>query len=80
MAPRLNYQDAIFNHTIASHQRLLNLQTTRFSTQNFLNNLLNESADSPFFAIKQSVMTCLLAISQNKLTQRTTQEFQYSLH
>lgn len=80
MAPRLSYQDQIFNHTITSHQKLLNLQATRFSTQFFIVNLLNDSPDSPFFAIKHSILTCLLAISQNKLSQRITQEFQYSLH
>jgi hypothetical protein len=72
MAPRLSYQDMILNFSISSHQRLLNLKSTRFSSQLFLSHLLDESPDSPFFAIKQSVMTCLLAISQNKLSQKTT--------
>lgn len=79
MAPRLSYQDLIFNHIISSHQRLLNLHSTRFSSQFFIQNLLNDSPDSSFFAIKSSVLTCLLAISHNRLSQRIVQEFQYCL-
>ena len=52
LAPRLSYQDLILNNTMPSLQKLLNLTSTRFSSQFFFQNILNESSESPFFAIK----------------------------
>ena len=75
MADMLNYQDKTLNLTINSIVKLLNLNATRFSSQFFLHNLFNENSQSPFFKIKQSVLTCFLAIAQDKLTPRTTLEF-----
>ena len=59
--------------------KLLNLSASKFSSQFFLDNLLNSNPDLPFFKIKSSVTTCLMAIAQDKLTNKTTQEFQNCL-
>ena len=72
LADMLNYQDKTLNHTIPSLVKLLNLNATRFSSQFFLRNLFNENSESPFFRIKQSILSCFLAIAHSKLTPRTT--------
>ena len=79
LAERLNYQDKTLNFTINSLLKLLNLSATRFSSQFFLDNLLNINPNLPFFKIKTPIITCLMAIAINKLTSRTTQEFQNCL-
>lgn len=79
IAERLSYQDKTLNFTINSLLKLLNLSATKFSSQNFLNNLLKSNPDLPFFKIKTPIITCLMAIAQNRLTLSTTQEFQNCL-
>lgn len=59
--------------------KLLNLPSTKFSSQFFLDNLLSNSPEQPFFKIRAPIIQCLLAIAQNRLTPRTTQEFQNCL-
>ena len=79
VAEFLNYQDKTLNVTINSLLKLLNLSATKFSSQFFLDNLLNSNHNLPFFKIKTPIITCLTAIAQDKLTGRTTQEFQNCL-
>ena len=63
LAERLNYQDKTLNYTINSQLKLLNLAATKFSSQFFLDNLLSQNADLPFFKIKTPILTCMLAIA-----------------
>lgn len=63
VAERLNYQDKTLNYTINSLTKLLNLAATRWSSQMFLDNLLNTNSDLPFFKIKSSIVTCFMAIA-----------------
>ena len=79
IAERLNYQDKTLNFTIDRLLKLLNLSATKFSSQFFLDNLLSLNQDLPFFKIKTPIITCLMAIAQNRLTHSTTQEFQNCL-
>jgi hypothetical protein len=75
LADRLNYQDKTLNMTLKSLLKLLNLSATRFSSQFFIENLLNQSKISPFFKIKVPILNCLIAIAQNKMTLGTIQQF-----
>jgi len=75
----LNYQDKTLNFTIDKLLKLLALSVTKFSSQYFLDNLLSSNSELPFFKIKQPVITCLMAIAQDKLSFRSTQEFQNCL-
>ena len=63
VAERLNYQDKTLNYTINSLTKLLNLAATRWSSQMFLDNLLNSNSALPFFKIKSSIVTCFMAIA-----------------
>ena len=76
---RLNYQDKTLNFTIDRLLKLLNLSATKFSSQFFLDNLLSSNPNLPFFKIKTPIINCLMAIAQNRLTSRATQEFQNCL-
>lgn len=79
LAESLNYQDKTLNFTIDKLLKLLALSVTKFSSQYFLDNLLSSNSELPFFKIKQPVITCLMAIAQDKLSFRSTQEFQNCL-
>jgi len=79
MAEHLNYQDKTLNFTIERLIKLLNLSASKFSSQFFLDNLLSSAPNGPFFKIKTPIITCLMAIASNKLTHRTTEEFQNCL-
>ena len=72
LAERLNYQDKTLNFTIDKLLKLLNLSASKFSSQFFLDNLLSLASDGPFLKIKTPIITCLMAIAQNRLTLSTT--------
>ena len=55
----LNYQDITLKYTIMPAIRLLNYSCTRFSTFFFLQNLFMDNRQTPFYASRAPLMSCL---------------------
>lgn len=72
----LNYQDKTLDHLIMPCIRLLNYESTRFSTYFFLENLFKDNRDSPFYNIRVNLMSCILQVQSDKILQRTVGDFQ----
>ena len=51
--------------------KLLSLVSTRFDAIFFLQNLLNNHPDSPFFSIKQHLLSGLTGVADNRMSNRT---------
>lgn len=60
--------------------KLMNLTATRFDSIFFTQNLLNENRHSPFFSIKGSLLTGLISVADNKLTNRSINDISACLN
>jgi hypothetical protein len=74
IAEHLSYQDLTFQHLTRPLLKLLYLPATRFDSFFFVQNILTENQTSPFFRIKASLLSGLLAIAETKLTHKSISE------
>ena len=74
ISEHLSYQDLTFQYLTRPLLKLLYLPATRFDSFFFVQNILTENQTSPFFRIKASLLSGLLAIAETKLTHKSISE------
>jgi histidinol phosphatase-like enzyme len=80
MGLRRNYQEITLALLMNPLHKLLNLSTTRFDSIHFVQHLMNANKNSPFFKIKGELLTGLVAVADQKYSQKVINDISSCLH